>query len=373
MARQRRAQVLFCTATLPPLDDGLGDHGPARPLVDTVPPVLSRFTIRSASEPWNADRVAAEARQRLKSLGSVAVILNTVRDAVDVFRKLRHSAGRWFFLASRMLPGHKEWLIRRIRKVLKESAGPLGVVCTQVLEAGVDLSFRAILRARPVFPSIVQAAGRGNRHGEGTSAEVLVFDFIRDDGQETRQWVYRDKTANQQTDRILQEAGEIPETDVACWLEEYYRRCWEANPHTTSLLAFEAAAQGKWSELAGKEPFQEDLPGRDVLVPGAERFLPRRYQQLLGKFVATTAEGFLKHYLDPGTRPGLSFTERRLRSALLRQFLVEVPTRYASRVSHPVNEIEWPLVLDRKKDYRMSTGLAHLLCEEDEGDGTKVC
>jgi hypothetical protein len=305
-------------------------------------------------------------------LGSVAVILNTVRDSVDVYRKLRHSAGRWFFLASRMLPGHKERLIRRIRRALKENAGPVGVVCTQVLEAGVDLSFRAILRARPVFPSIIQAAGRGNRHGEGTPAEVLVFEFIRDDGEETRRWVYRDKTANQQTDQILEEAGEIPETDVAYWLAQYYERCWEINPHRTSLQAFEAAAQGKWSELAGKGPFQEDLPGKDVFVPGAERFLPSRYRRLLGRFGATTAEGLLKHYLDPGTRVGLSFTERRLRSALLRQFLVEVPTKFASRISHPVNDIQWPLVLDKKKYYRLSTGLAHLFCEEDERDGTRV-
>ena len=60
--------------------------------------------------------------------------------------------GRWFFLASRMLPGHKEQIIRQIHKSLKNKSKPTGVVCTQVLEAGVDLSFRAILRGATDLP-----------------------------------------------------------------------------------------------------------------------------------------------------------------------------------------------------------------------------
>ena len=67
VALQRRAQVLFCTATLPPLADGLGGHGSALSLVDTFKPEISRFVIRSTTESWNADRVAAEARRHLQS------------------------------------------------------------------------------------------------------------------------------------------------------------------------------------------------------------------------------------------------------------------------------------------------------------------
>ena len=372
VARQRGATVLFCTATLPPLKDGLGDYGPALPLVEPFKPDLSRFVIRSTSEPWDADRVAAEARSRLQKLGSVAVILNTVRDAFGVFRKLKASGGCWFFLASRMLPGHKEKIIRRVRKCLKEKTQPIGVVCTQVLEAGVDLSFRAVLRARPIFPSIVQAAGRANRHGEGSPAEVIVFPFVRDDGNDSRRCVYKDKFANDQTDDILRKAPKIAEADVTHWLETYYQNCWLNNPHLTSLQRFEAAAKGQWSELAQNEPFQEDLPGLDVFIPGAERFLPPRYRPLLSKFGVQTAEQFLERYRDRGARRGLSFKERRLQSALLRQFLVDVPKTHASTIAHPIDGSEWPLVLDNPKLYHPSTGLAHLLAEDDHDSSTQV-
>jgi len=292
------------------------------------------------------------------------VILNTVRDAVTVFRKLKTSDGCWSFIASRMLPGHKERIIRRIRRDLNAGSDPLGVVCSQVLEAGVDLSFRAVLRARPIFSSIVQAAGRANRHGEGTPAEVLVFTFHRDDGEDSRRF----------TDEILEEAPEIAETDVADWLERFYEQCWEANPHLTSLQRFKAAAKGQWTELAGQEPFQEDLSGLDVFIPGAERFLPQRYQPLLRAFGVETAEQLLERYLDRDVRRGLSFQGRRRQSALLRQFLVDVPKKIAGDIAHPADgtRTEWPLVLSKPKLYRRSTGLAHLGVEDNQGDATAV-
>jgi CRISPR-associated endonuclease/helicase Cas3 len=371
---QRRTQVLFCTATLPPLDEGLGGWTPAMPLVRTFRPDVSRFLIRSNPELWNAARVAHEARCRRESRGSVAVILNTVRDAVEVYRHLKQSSNHWFFIASRMLPGHKERIIGQLRKLLDQTSGTVGVVCTQVLEAGVDLSFRSILRARPIFPSIVQAAGRANRHGEGALAEVVVFTYHRDDEKDSRCFVYKDKDAVRLTDLILAESPEMAEADVARWLEYYYSRCWEANPHLTSLQRFDAAARGKWTELGGQEPFQEDFSGVDVFVPGAERFLPRRYGSLLKSFGAETAMQLLGRYLDRDARREFSHKKRRILSALIRQFLVDFPKTRASEFAHPAGDAggEWPLVLDNPKLYSRSTGLAHLLVEESQNSGTCV-
>jgi CRISPR-associated helicase Cas3 len=376
VGKDRSAQVLFCTATLPPLELGLGGHGPARPLVGEVPPAAGRFVIRSIAEPWKAERVAEEAESRRNSAGSVAVILNTVADAVNVFRRLRRLDIHWDFLAARVLPGHKERVIRRIQRLLREKTGPpVGVVCTQVLEAGVDLSFRAILRARPIFSSIVQAAGRANRHGEGPPAEVIVFPFVREDGTDPRKFVYRDPDAVRFTDELLNLAPEIPESEAECWLQWYFKKCWEANRHVKSLEYFEAAAHGQWSQLAKLEPFHEDQPGADVFVPGAERYLPTRFQPFLKQFKVETARQLLEVYLDRHARRKLSYAERRLQSALLRQFLVDVPSRLAPEISAPLEGSEWPLVLADARLYSGATGLAHLLVHEDDslGSGTRVC
>ena len=136
VAGQRGAQVLFCTATLPPLDEGLGDRGPARSLVGHVSAAVSRFTVRSVAEPWDVDRVMDEAQRRLRTLGSAAVILNTVRDAVAVFRKLRREAGAGFSSPPACSPGTRNRSSAEIRKSLENKSKPIGVVCTQVLEGG---------------------------------------------------------------------------------------------------------------------------------------------------------------------------------------------------------------------------------------------
>jgi CRISPR-associated endonuclease/helicase Cas3 len=373
VARGRGAQILFCTATLPPLDIGLGDYGPAVPLISVAPPAIGRFVIRPISEPWDARRVANAAQARLQSRGSVAVILNTVADAVDVWRLLKDADGLWFFLASRMLPGHKEHIIRKVRKLLEAKTEPIGVVCTQVLEAGVDLSFCSILRARPVFSSVIQAAGRGNRHGEGASADVIVFPFVRKDGTESRKLVYKDENVCSITDSILASAREIKETDVGDLLNDYYKRCWDTNSHMKSLDYFESAACGQWSRLAENEPFEEDLPGLDVFVPGAERYLSRRDRSLLDRFEVNTARKLLDRYLDRAARRTLSWRERRLQSTVLRLFLVDVPKTLASQIARPVPGSDWPLLLEETNRYCRHTGLAGMAVDNEPHSGTKVC
>lgn len=51
------------------------------------------------------------------------------------------------------------------------------LVATQVVEAGVDLSFDLVFRALAPVDALVQAAGRCNRHGIGRRGLVHVFDM----------------------------------------------------------------------------------------------------------------------------------------------------------------------------------------------------
>jgi CRISPR-associated endonuclease Cas3-HD len=366
VSRQRQCQILFCTATLPPLGDGLGASAAVFPLVGEVTPAICRYVIRSEPEPWRINQVADEACKRFKQHGSVAVILNTVRDAVETFNQAREkNTPDWFFLAAMMLAGHKALRIQEIRKRLKRDppskAAPTGVVCTQVLEAGVDLSFRSLLRALPIFSSIAQAAGRANRHGEGDLAEVVVFPFVREDGTESRRYVYRDQGANSKTDQILAQNPTLSEDRLPAVLSLYYDRCWEQNPHLTSLQWFDAAARGRWTELAGQEPFGGDYPKVDVFVPGAERYLADAYWPRLTAFGAGTANELLARSRDRCFRRGLSFRERKQLSALLGQFTVPVPRKVATAFAQPYAPEDWLWLLNNPGDYSDATGLAHLL------------
>jgi CRISPR-associated endonuclease/helicase Cas3 len=361
-ADRRGCQVLFLTATLPPTAWGLeAEPCCLVPREEAFALGEARYVIRATAEPWDADRLAAEAAACRRSRGSVAVILNTVRDTVEVFERLTRRDAEWLCLTARMLPGHKARIIQRVRARLAAGgpggASPLGVVSSQVLEAGVDLSFRGLLRARPLFSSVVQAAGRANRHGEGRPAEVRVFPYVRPDGQDSRPWVYREQTARQQTDAVLAAFPELSERDVPGALDSYYREWWSRCPYGASLEMLERAARGEWSAVAGLKPFADDVPQAEVFVPGAEVYLTPEGRRLMERFDLTDSQTILDRLRSPAFRRGLSFRDRKRFSALVRQFTVSVPRATAAEIATP-SGVEWLSVLADPARYSDTTGLA---------------
>jgi CRISPR-associated endonuclease/helicase Cas3 len=374
-AGKRRCQVLFLTATLPPTEYGLDKE--AIPLVrqeDAFSLPHSRYVIRSLNDPWDASRLAKEASSNLQAAGSVAAILNTVRDTVDVFQRADKQDGTWFCLTARMLPGHKERIIRTIRELLDPrrpgGMARVGVISSQVLEAGVDLSFRSLLRARPIFSSVVQAAGRVNRHAEGTAAEILVFPFVRPDGKDSRCWVYREETARTETDAVLRDRPHLAEPDVPAALAAYYRQWWSRCRYGASLDLLERAARGEWSAVAGLKPFADDQPRAEVFVSRADAYLSDEGRRLLSRLRLSDSQEVLQKAQEPGFRRSLSFLDRKRFSALMRQFTVSVPERTVKAIASP-SGLEWLWVLDDPEQYSAETGLA-FTADDDTDEGTVV-
>jgi CRISPR-associated endonuclease/helicase Cas3 len=379
VGRERQCTVLFSTATLPPLEDGLG--APAVSL--TSGPVVgtgrNRYTIHARSLPWGPAEVADEARSRLTTMNSVVAILNTVRDAVRVYQLAQEkNKEAWRFLAAMMLPGHKARQIAEIRDRLQpKSKGepiPTGVVCTQILEAGVNLSFRSLLRAIPIFSSIAQAAGRANRHGEGEdTAEVIVFPFRREDGTDSRPFVYRDGTALRHTDTLVTEYPELQEQDLVDVLTAYYERCRRENPATACLQQFEKAAGGEWSALAGLRPFEDRVPEMEVFIPDAEHYLAEGMQPLMDRLAPGGSRELLKRYTDPSFRRSLkTFRERKQLSALIHQFTVSVPKKMVHGIASPCPNHDWLWELSDPNVYSDETGLAHLLGPEGDEPSCQI-
>ncbi|MCL5292693.1 MAG: PhoH family protein [Actinobacteria bacterium] len=265
-----RFQVLFATATLPPLESGIGDR-----VVALAPPVSAaqRYEVQYISRPLGVEDLASSALNAVSEVGNVAVVMNTVRDAADIFKSLstkaRNVVDGLYCLTALMLPSHKADTIQRLRHDLAANKRVIAI-CTQIIEAGVDLSFRAVYRALPIFPSVAQVAGRANRHGEGSLAKVFVFPFERRDGVDSRKYVYRDITARNQTDQLFNERNSWHEEDIGFCLSAYYLQCWEENRNTAVLRKFDEAAGGKWSSLAGLEPFGANAPRISMFVPRSD-------------------------------------------------------------------------------------------------------
>lgn len=175
--------VILCTATQPelagvPVPVKLSE--PAR----MVPERLSHFAgfhrteivDLSATRPMPADNLADMLVSLSEQEGSVLAVLNTKSAALKTYQALR-SRGKEtpvFLLTTALCPANRIKILDDIRMRLKEGE-PLICVSTQLIEAGVDISFDTGVRSLAGLDSIAQMAGRINRHGKYACKPVFII------------------------------------------------------------------------------------------------------------------------------------------------------------------------------------------------------
>ncbi|QGP92359.1 Type III restriction enzyme, res subunit [Neomoorella glycerini] len=360
--RELNTKVLLTTATLPALEGGL--FGQVVSLGKAVP-ILSRYSVTSLSE-INEQHLAEEAVQAYRDYRSVSVILNTIKDAARVYHLIKELIPEEpvFFLSGRLTPLHKKARVDEIKNALATGKGVL-VVSTQVLEAGVDLSFRVVLRARPVIPSIVQAAGRANRHGEGEIGNLYVVDFRRENEIDTRCYVYRDRDQREVTDWCLTKYTKFTESEAARIIRDYYDECFRRNTHQAILEKVIQAAAGHYSTFAGLHPFGTEIFQYGVFVPHLICALPETLKNVMTKFNIDTPEQIWERYVARGYLNSLKFRERKAFMGLMNYFTVHVPEKVASKVGEAV---EGKMLLRLKQDayYKTDTGLSLIEAEDEQ-------
>ena len=119
---------------------------------------------------------------RAASDKNTLVVVNTIKKAQELFLKLRDKFS-CFCLNGYMYDNHKRATIEAVRCAIdKSKVGPLAskilLISTQSIEAGVDLDFDVGFREVSPISSIIQTAGRVNRHFGEIRGELYVFPEI---------------------------------------------------------------------------------------------------------------------------------------------------------------------------------------------------
>ena len=176
---------LFCTATQPAFNVEVG-HNQGRPAHLIAPEIRElapdpsvlfaalervRYVWPQPGERLTPDELAAA----MAKSGRAMAVLNTKEQARLAFRALRALDSDAIHLSTRMCAAHRLAVIESIRERLRDTSGRCLVAATQLVEAGVDISFDAVWRAMGPLDSITQAAGRCNREGLLDRGVVTVF------------------------------------------------------------------------------------------------------------------------------------------------------------------------------------------------------
>ncbi len=294
------ATVVLCTATQPPLDKidlvarALTLRAENRMIADerALFEQLRRVEVHDVRRigGWSVDDVAQLAVRQTEEVGSTLVVVNTRKQARELYAALaamelpdvllRH-------LSTNMCPAHRLEVLEKVRERLGAGRQER-VICvsTQLIEAGVDIDFGAVIRYLAGLDSIAQSAGRCNRHGQrpqlgrvfvvnpseealrnlkdieigATHARRLLDDLKRDHAQPAVDPIGIDAMATYYRAIFAERAGEmkypIPAgsklghadnlfnllaANVTSAAE--YRRQHAANPPLTFLQSFQSAAR----------------------------------------------------------------------------------------------------------------------------------
>lgn len=164
--------VVLCSATQPAFDS-IGVQRRmltsarliSEELFERYAPLFRRTEITDGGACTLQD-IADRAVSSLDASSSVLIVCNTKREATHLHNMLAaHSDVRLFHLSAGMCMAHRKKVLAAITAAL-HNGERLICVSTQVIEAGIDISFGSVIRVSAGLDSIVQAAGRCNRHGE---------------------------------------------------------------------------------------------------------------------------------------------------------------------------------------------------------------
>lgn len=183
LSEQCNSTAVLCTATQPLLHKVAVDQGAIRLAVghEIVSDVrqlfadLQRVVVLDKRRPngWSFAEMADLARAEVERVESCLVIVNTKDAAKQIFLASQAlvDAESLFHLSTDMCPMHRKSELAKIKSRL-ESGLPTLCVSTQLIEAGVDVDFGAVIRSMAGLDSIAQAAGRCNRNGKSAQGSV---------------------------------------------------------------------------------------------------------------------------------------------------------------------------------------------------------
>ena len=174
------ATVVLCSATQPLFENEKIEHR----LLFTPDSLLDKKVLEPYSNVFKRTRIIDKGNLRIEDIpdfaeelleqnSSVLVVCNKKAEAEAIYNLCLDLPCRCFHLSASMCMRHRKDTLQQLTESLMSGEKVL-CISTQVIEAGVDISFETVVRMTTGLDSIVQAAGRCNRNGEKESADVFI-------------------------------------------------------------------------------------------------------------------------------------------------------------------------------------------------------
>ena len=225
LVEKMNTTFILITATQPNIAQG----------IELTPSHISlprnRYSLFWSNGTYDIQKLPDLVNRHVPECKNTMVVVNTRKAALEVLFSIRNGSmdiENPFFLSGWVAPFDRKRTLSEI-KAREEKSLPRNLVATQVVEAGVDLDFHLVFRDIAPMDSLVQVAGRCNRHMSDFEGRVIVFTMTDENGRGYATTVY-DPVLLNVTKEVLGsfEKGEgarvYSEFEVKYLLDIYYRK-----------------------------------------------------------------------------------------------------------------------------------------------------
>ena len=226
--------VILCTATQPVLGEA------QCPICYSEPKYMIKnaaewfhvfervqISVPESNEKYTFESLGDEIVQQTTEYKSILVVLNTKSAVKKLYDLLVQSGIRVEYLTTNLCAEHRSEQIKEIKTALEQKKEPLVVISTNLIEAGVDISFECVYRAMAGLDSLAQTAGRCNRNGE---TDHGVIRFIIVDGENSGNMEELQKSIRA-AEEVLYQYKEEKKNDnllAPTWMDCYYKSIYSA-------------------------------------------------------------------------------------------------------------------------------------------------
>jgi len=191
--------VILCSATLPSFETVKypmhisNKTIISKELLAKTKNTFKRTQIKKLKEEIKLDEFPSIVLNELKNSNSILVVCNTKKEAATIFNVIKEKTDAMLFhLSAGMCPKHRKEMLNKLDEALSRD-DKLICVSTQVIEAGIDISFSTVFRFAAGIDNVVQSAGRCNRNGNDKKAHNVYIVKIIDEQLLGLNEIQRDK------------------------------------------------------------------------------------------------------------------------------------------------------------------------------------
>ncbi|MDE7323391.1 MAG: CRISPR-associated helicase Cas3' [Lachnospiraceae bacterium] len=220
--------IILCTATQPALEQTECPvcYSTPKDMISNVNNWFYKFDrvkiiLPDVSKYYDFESLGDELVKQSEKFQSILVVLNTksaVRRLYDILKSRNINA---VYMTTNLCAQHRADKIEAIQKTLRERQDKIVVISTNLIEAGVDISFECVYRSMAGLDSLTQSAGRCNRNGE---LEYGVVYLIQLEGENTGSMddLLENKNVAEYIIYQYDKSDKMDSLLMPRWMEKYY-------------------------------------------------------------------------------------------------------------------------------------------------------